>query len=404
MEWGARLLGTGVPLRFVYAVKDSLFEKLGDDTKELASAGDVTSAETLRANRTKFFDVVIPDRAVHLAPQRARQTTGPSRAGRHPRIERRLQSMVAKHATDMRLLRNICNEYLVFAERLLVSDKVAPGLHPASCSLSWRTRTSSRRFRADRPWGQRALDRLYDIKTERVRLELSARRAEIRRLLALPASEQQIEVAAALGTKLVEIARTARAAATGGAHHTSPFDFTVGGTDYTENQTASWDFWAAVVSHGGLSFAAHHRVTLTRATLVGLLPEFDHPTMWREVDEAARRRDVAAIEAAIEEFRGADFQALVSLTASHQTSPDQPGTGAKSAQDKTTGSSEGAPPVMDKAFAEHIDETLASDLGARPRQRPVHRPELRPVRRRLLRHVRRRRRRKTSWCTTSSRT
>ena len=58
----ARLLGLGVPLRFVYAVKDSMFEKLGDGHRRSVAGwpGTLRRAETLRANRTKFFDIVIP--------------------------------------------------------------------------------------------------------------------------------------------------------------------------------------------------------------------------------------------------------------------------------------------------------------------------------------------------------
>lgn len=348
MEWGARLLGTGVPLRFVYAVKDSLFEKLGDDTKELAAAGDATSAETLRANRTKFFDVVIP-LVPFISHRNARELLADllKQAGIEDDIERRLQSMVAKHATDMRLLRNICNEYLVFAERLLESDSVAPALDPSKlfALVAYKNFHLADFELISR--GDSALDRLYDIKTARVRQEISTRRADIRRLLALPASEQQVELAAILGAKLVEIARTVRAAATG-SHNTSPFDFTVNGTTYNEKQATSWEFWAAVASNGALTFVPHHRVNLTRANLVDLMPEFDHPTMWLEVDEAARQREVAAIEASIEEFRGADFQTLISLTAPKATGDH---------------SSDGTSSVMDKDFAAHINDTLASDLA-----------------------------------------
>lgn len=353
MEWGARLLGTGMPLRFVYAVKDSLFEKLGDDTKKLAAAGDATSAETLRANRTKFFDVVIP-LVPFISHRNARELLADllKEAGIHDDIERRLQSMVAKHATDMRLLRNICNEYLVFAERLLESGNVAPALDPSKLFALVAYKNFHLADFELIARGDSALDRLYDIKTGRVRQEISTRRTEIRRLLALPASEQQVELAAALGAKLIELARTTRAAATG-AHHTSPFDFTVNGTAYTEKRAASWDFWAAVASHDGLSFVPNHRVTLTRANLVVLMPEFDHPTMWREVDEATRQRDVAALEASIEEFRGADFHALISLTSSPETTGAQDG---------------GGPATNDtndqvKDFATHINDTLDSDLA-----------------------------------------
>jgi hypothetical protein len=115
------------PLRFVYAMRDSLFEKIGEDTAEVAD-DDAARAENIRANRTKFFEVVIPvvpfishrTAREHLH-QLLRETgiTG---------VDRALVELVAKHATDMRLLVNMRNEYLVFAERLLNSDKVAPEL------------------------------------------------------------------------------------------------------------------------------------------------------------------------------------------------------------------------------------------------------------------------------------
>ncbi|WP_454228271.1 YobI family P-loop NTPase [Propioniciclava flava] len=365
MEWGNWLLGTGVPLRFVYAVKDSLFEKLGDDTKELAAAGDATSAETLRANRTKFFDIVIP-LVPFISHRNARELLADllKQADIHNDIERRLQSMIAKHATDMRLMRNICNEYLVFAERLLESGSVAPGLdHSKLFALVAYKNFHLADFELISR-GDSALDLLYKIKIETVRHEISARRADIRRLLALPASGQQIEVAASLGAKLVEVARTAQAAANGRYNIT----LVVNGTSYTEEKAASWDFWAAVAKHGGLTLLGPHlRVNLTRANLVGLMPEFDHPTMWVEVDEAARQRDIASLEAAIEEFRGADFQTLISLTANRQGSGDQDAhrtdANVTIERDKTTGSSAGSPSVMDKNFGAHIADTLASDLA-----------------------------------------
>ncbi len=43
--------------RFIYALKDSIFEGLGADT---TGPDDAASAEAVRANRTKFFDLVVP--------------------------------------------------------------------------------------------------------------------------------------------------------------------------------------------------------------------------------------------------------------------------------------------------------------------------------------------------------
>jgi hypothetical protein len=123
-------LEKNTPLRFVYAMRDSLFEKLGADTQE--EGDDAAAAETVRANRTKFFDIVIPV-VPFISHRNAREllTQLLDDAGIDS-IDRPLVELVAQHSTDMRLLLNMRNEYLVFAERLLDSDKRAPGLTSSS--------------------------------------------------------------------------------------------------------------------------------------------------------------------------------------------------------------------------------------------------------------------------------
>ena len=135
-----------VPLRFVYAVKDSLFERLGtfnaradaaepeagqeaQDSPAIAARNDAAAAEVERANRTKFFDLVIPV-VPFISHRNARELlsellTEADITG----IDRALVDIVAKHTTDMRLLVNLRNEYLVFAERLLDSDRNRAGPH-----------------------------------------------------------------------------------------------------------------------------------------------------------------------------------------------------------------------------------------------------------------------------------
>ncbi len=130
------------PLRFIYAIKDSLFEQLGSEAALKDEARDQQSSEASvdrpavavpkpdlaaeavrRANRTKFFEMVIPmvpflshrNARDHLAD--ALQELG------FPRdyVSRPLLDLVARHTTDMRLMINICNEFAVFVERLLWS-------------------------------------------------------------------------------------------------------------------------------------------------------------------------------------------------------------------------------------------------------------------------------------------
>ncbi|MEU5156163.1 hypothetical protein [Glycomyces sp. NPDC021274] len=98
-----------LPLRFIYAVRDSLFEKLGTDSK--AEGDDAARAETVRANRTKFFDIVIP-MVPFISHRNARDLLGDLLKEKGiTGIDRQLVDLVARYSTDMRLLNNICNEY-----------------------------------------------------------------------------------------------------------------------------------------------------------------------------------------------------------------------------------------------------------------------------------------------------
>ena len=113
------------PLHFIYAIKDSLFERLGSDSTK--SKDDAAVAETVRANRTKFFDVVIP-LVPFISHRNARELlAGLLKTRGFTDIDRSLVTLIAQYATDMRLLRNICNEYAVFAEQLIASRETAPG-------------------------------------------------------------------------------------------------------------------------------------------------------------------------------------------------------------------------------------------------------------------------------------
>ncbi|WP_434590742.1 P-loop NTPase fold protein [Brevibacterium sp. 1718] len=133
------------PLRFIYAIKDSLFEKLGDGARDTnisedSSAPsesdqpptdansvskrlqDTAEAAVERANRTKFFETVIPV-VPFLSHSNARDLLSAKmdelKLPKDTKISRGLLDIVARHTTDMRLLLNVRNEFVIFAERLL---------------------------------------------------------------------------------------------------------------------------------------------------------------------------------------------------------------------------------------------------------------------------------------------
>jgi len=118
------------PVRFVYAIKDSIFETIAEtDTDKTAtalaapttrSASRAASAEAARRaasrNRTKFFDLVVPV-VPFISRSNARELVRGEFSGAG--VGEELLDLIAPYLTDMRLLHNIRNEFEVFASQIL---------------------------------------------------------------------------------------------------------------------------------------------------------------------------------------------------------------------------------------------------------------------------------------------
>lgn len=137
----------GDPIRFIYALRDSVFEQLGvkeplpapgppgdNDTSagEVGVAvvsrggGDAAVIEAARANRTKFFDLVVPV-VPFITHKTARDLIAPVMkpvADVNPEVF----DVAAKHITDMRQIKNIRNEFVVFNEKLRGQENSLAGL------------------------------------------------------------------------------------------------------------------------------------------------------------------------------------------------------------------------------------------------------------------------------------
>lgn len=118
----------GRAIRFIYAIKDSIFEELGvraareadgqqpDANKPMA---DAAILEVARANRTKFFDLVIPV-VPFVTHQSARELMSRELEDVEDlEVSDDLIDMVAQHVADMRLIRNIRNEFAIFKENVI---------------------------------------------------------------------------------------------------------------------------------------------------------------------------------------------------------------------------------------------------------------------------------------------
>lgn len=105
---------------FIYAMKDSIFEpQTGADADEMTkNIDDRAIQEIQRANRTKFFDVIIP--VVPFVTHRsARDLMRQELEGVEPEVSDELIDRLAKHVPDFRLLRSVCNEYAMYTRFIL---------------------------------------------------------------------------------------------------------------------------------------------------------------------------------------------------------------------------------------------------------------------------------------------
>lgn len=156
------------PIRFIYATKDSIFAPGGlererrDDEQAHTADCDPAYIETLRANRTKFFDVVIPV-VPFITHSSARNLATQLLRGIRHNIHPDLIDLAARYVPDMRLLTNVRNEFIVFRERLYSGE----GKHlelSETCLFAMMLYKSTHLtdFEAIR-FGNSSLDQLYDV-------------------------------------------------------------------------------------------------------------------------------------------------------------------------------------------------------------------------------------------------
>ena len=117
----------GRSICFVYAVRDSIFDTFSEndvsESMNSVNGSYVRNENVERANRTKFFDLIIP-MVPFMSPTAAKGWI--SSEFKNDGIDRRLIRILSKHITDMRLIKNIHNEFLIFRYKLMFGN-LEPG-------------------------------------------------------------------------------------------------------------------------------------------------------------------------------------------------------------------------------------------------------------------------------------
>ncbi|MFF0242931.1 hypothetical protein ACFYRW_22305 [Rhodococcus pyridinivorans] len=324
----------GRVIRFVFALRDSIFEKLGHDT--MNHDDDAALAETVRANRTKFFDMVIPivpfithRTSRDLLTQLVNNKLEPDLA-----VGPDLIDLTARHLPDMRLLTNIVNEYSVYAKRL-ITDK--QGIAPLGTDKLFAMLVYKNIHLADFEYmqqGRSNLDIIYRLSRELVAESLAIRRTRLRRIADATALEESITHRAAdWGTQLtwffgkVAEQRSPRA----------PMDsYVIGDTTFSAEDVHTEKFWRTLFDDGnGVTVRIPHpqgshlsplNVTATKSDLQRLFGDQLLFDAWENMEHAALKREEKRLRADLAALRTADFSDLVTRTDFHLTDEGEPKT------------------------------------------------------------------------------
>lgn len=301
------------PLRFVYAIKDSMFERLGSDVLEV---DDAAVAETIRANRTKFFDIIIP-MVPFISHRNARELLAGILQDRgFTDVERALIALVAQYATDMRLLKNICNEYAVFSERLIGSARTAPDLTASNLFALVTYKNFHPHDFEEMTRHNSDLDTLYEQHRALVRTAIEGLEERKRDILAHPERYRAMQ---ALAERYGEVLIAFGTAVKAQSNPSWPlvFQLTDQPGDQPQDAAKTYDFWAAVAKAGQLPILARQvnsgrqlLCVLNASQIKALFPDVFEAGEWLAIDEERNAQSVRQIEADVAFLRSADFDDL----------------------------------------------------------------------------------------------
>ncbi len=303
-------------IRFVYAIKDSIFERLGTagpaEPTPAGSDRDAAQAEVERANRTKFFDLVIPV-VPFITHRSARDHMTDILAGSGLEIARPLVSLVAKHIADMRLIKNIHNEYAVFRERLLLTGDGLPGLKPESVfSMIVYKNIHLSDFEQVRT-GTSQLDKLYqagrEFVAEHVR-QLDEETLRLRRKLSN--LDGEASVSESLGAKLEAYMRRVMQHAR--MTSTDAFTVGVGAQSFAYQDLRSPAFWRSFVKTKGrlnVQVAYSQALSFGYDEIIETLGEPFSPELWEKHEREVTNTRLLEIEKIREGLLWADMGDLL---------------------------------------------------------------------------------------------
>lgn len=309
----------GKPIRFIYAIKDSIFDQVGltqegrKPEQGIQAIRDPAQAEAARANRTKFFDLVIPV-VPFITHQSARSLATRLLQGIEHDISAELIDIAGRYVPDMRLLKNVRNEFIVFRERIFSGDGEQLHLSQTDLFAMMLYKNTHLADFEDIRLGTSNLDQLYakgrDLvaaNIKRIEHEIIKARQRLARL------DSVAKRSARFGGRLIAcFARIARAA----GHHEQQIQYSFNGTAKTEDDLKSTDFWAEFTGASddpAIVWRNNHNqfIEFTRSDLATLLGDRLDSGDWWESDREEIEETLGEQHEALNFLRSADLGGLI---------------------------------------------------------------------------------------------
>lgn len=329
------------PIRFIYAIKDSIFDRISlelegrelepkfakDDGSEenqleskISATDNSTEDEVIRANRTKFFDLIIPV-VPFITHRSARNLAEKVLSKVEHKIVPELLDLAARYVPDMRLLKNVRNEFIVFHDRIFSGDGKHLNLSETDLfAMMLYKSTHMSDFETIR-LGTSNLDILYNISRKFVASNIKKIEDELREL-----QNQLARVNGAttrserLGEHLIAyIERTIEVI----SHECRSLTYIFDERDWTKDDLKSAHFWtnftaaetvdsALLIKDQPYSYDTHRKtiLTLSKKNLAAEIGDPLDAQSWNKADRGALEKQVDEKKADIRFLRSADFDDL----------------------------------------------------------------------------------------------
>src|SRR6218665_1061723 len=306
------------PIRFIYAIKDSIFDRIGLEPEgrkmdsSVCKIKDPAEAEVVRANRTKFFDLVIPV-VPFITHRSARNLTTQILRGIEHEVSSDLIDLAGRYVPDMRLLKNVRNEFVVFRDRIFSGDGKDLELTETQLfAMMLFKSTHLADFEVIR-LGRSSLDKLYACSRElvasnirRIEREARATRQELAR------ADSTAARAVRLGERLIEhidlMARTA-------GFQARSQQYQLDQVAKTADELKSVAFWQEFAS-GSETFAWRNQaygqsLSFTRADVSKMVGDSLEIEAWKQVDRKALNTLLGKGSEQLKSLRSADMGELM---------------------------------------------------------------------------------------------